>query len=180
MPNRRVPRLLADYVGPYREAKTLTEKVVEQCGLGKLMHDAGLTDFDPLIVVMRLVTEEILCLCPSLDRPKTRSAWCEAMRTLQQENHYLEHNRFIPCRFCDSAFEPEIDDDLLTLYLKWHDSQRLDDFLAIHRCRGCGGQLKALQTRKYKGDMHTPTPGSVQDDREWQYRLLHQGVGSYD
>src|SRR4051794_22345403 len=45
MPNRPIPRPLADYVGPYRQAKTLTEKVVEQCGLGKLMHDAGLTDF---------------------------------------------------------------------------------------------------------------------------------------
>lgn len=176
MPNRRLPPQILSYLGTCREPESAAEIVVEQCGLAKLMGDSGLTDGDPLIAVMHLVAEEVRGLRLSLHDPKGRATWCEAMQTLQDYSS-LEHNNLIPCRTCDQAFEPVIDDNLISLFLKWYDSQDVEDLLAIHRCPACGGQIVAKRTKKYAGDMHTPEPGSVDDAREWAGLLLqHTGL----
>lgn len=171
MPGRRIPPQIAAYLGPCREPDSPAEKVVEQCGLAKLMGDERLTDYDPLVVVMHLVTEEVEGLRLSLKKAKGRKAWGAAM-TILQKGHQLEHNTFIPCRTCDQAFEPVIDDELLTLFLTWYESHNVQDLLTIHRCPQCGGRLKAVRTKPYKGDMHTPEPGSVENDEEWAESLL--------
>ena len=64
MPGRRIPPQIMAYLGNCREPNGTVEKVVEQCGLGKFMGDEGLTTYDPLVVVMDLVTEEFLGLTP--------------------------------------------------------------------------------------------------------------------
>ena len=172
----RVHPFLMSYLGPCREPETAVEKVVEQCGLAKFMGDAGLTDYDPLVVVMHLVAVEVEGLRLSLKCPKGRKTWCEAMRTLHEDGS-LENNPFIPCRTCDHAFEPVIDEKLLALFLPWYEFQDVQDLIAIHRCPACGGQIAAERTKRYEGDMHTPEPGSVQDDCEWAQLLLqHSGL----
>jgi hypothetical protein len=163
--------MIGAYLGSCRKPETPVEKVIEQCILGKQMGDAGLTDFDPLITVMNLVADETRGLRLSLNGPKGRRTWCEAVAELQV-NKSLEHNRFIPCRSCDQAFEPVIDDALLDLFLPWYWSRNVLALLAIHRCPACGGQLKAKCTKKYHGDMHTPAPGSISSDEEWARQLL--------
>ncbi len=171
MPGRRIPSQLMAYLGTCRPTRGLVEKVVEQCGLAKLMGNAGLTDYDPLVVILHLVTEEILARGKSLDDPKIRKAWLRIVRRIQDEDD-LEHNAWIPCRYCDQAFKPLVGEKLLALYLKWHRSYSTEDLLAIHRCPACGGTIKAKSTKTYKGDMHTPAPGSVADDDDWRRRLL--------
>lgn len=171
MPGRQLPPEILAYLGPCRQPDTLVEKVVEQCGLAKFTGDAGLTDFDPLVVVMHLVTEEVLGLCRSFQKKAARSAWCEALRTIQSGGS-LEHNSFIPCRRCDQAFEPVVDEELLRLFLTWYRKQTIEALLAIHLCPSCGGSIRAERQKTYCGDMHTPEPRSIADDEEWAYQLL--------
>src|ERR1700681_903970 len=112
MPGRRLPDMIGDYLGECRPARTAVEKVMEQCGLAKFMGDWGLTDFDPLIVVMTLMTEEVIGLRLNLKKKHGRKVWLAAMAALQEGDAYLEHNETIPCRWCDKAFIPVIDDGL--------------------------------------------------------------------
>jgi hypothetical protein len=173
MPGRRVPDSIMAYLGPCREPSSAAEKVVEQCGLGKMFGDAGLTDYDPLVVVMRLVAAEVDGLGRSFTkRGKGRKTWLEAMTMLQEDNGTLEHNTHIPCRYCNMAFEPVIDETLLALFLVWYESDATEDLLAIHRCPACGGVLKAKHTKPYEGDFHTPAPASVVSDDAWVEELL--------
>jgi hypothetical protein len=166
-----------EYLGPCRQPVTVAENIIEQCGLAKFMGDAGLTDFDPLIKVMHLVAEEVEGLRLSLAKPKGRKAWCEVMTRLQEDDSILEHNLFIPCRSCDQAFEPVVDDRLLKVFLAWYRSFAVSDLLAIHRCPACGGKLAAKRTKTYRGDFHTPAPGSPASDEQWAELLLqHTGL----
>ncbi|MFH1417983.1 MAG: hypothetical protein ABII12_06840 [Planctomycetota bacterium] len=144
----------------------------EQCGLAKFMGDAGLMDYAPLVVVMHLVAEEVRNLELSLDQSEGRKVWLEALEMIQDGEGCLEHNTFIPCRTCDQAFEPVVDEKLLTLFLTWAETYSTEDLLAIHRCPACGGQLGVKRTEKYEGDMHTPAPGSIASDEEWDEVLL--------
>src|ERR1700687_2375040 len=96
MPGGRIPPEIGAYLGPCREPESAAEKVVEQLTLGKMMGDAGLIDYDPLVVVMRLVAEEVEELRLSLKGPKGRRAWCEALRMLQEGHGSLGHNTFLP------------------------------------------------------------------------------------
>lgn len=170
MPGRRIPSEILSFLGPCREAESATEKIVEQCGLAKLMGE-GLTDNDPLIVVMNLVAVEVRGLGLSLYEPEGRKTWCEAMHELQG-NYYLEHNTLLPCHRCDQAFEPVIDEALLTLFLSWFKKQSTKTLLSIHLCPACGGQLAAKRTKQYKGDYHTPAPGSCSSGEDWAETLL--------
>jgi hypothetical protein len=173
MPRRRnIPPEIRAYLGPCREPESAAEIVVEQLTLGKLTGDAGLTDYDPLVVVMGLVAEVVRELGLSPKGRKGRKVWCEAVQVLQDHDSILEHNTFLPCRWCDQAFEPVIDDKLLALFLAWHESAATEDLLALHRCPACGGQLAAKRAKKYDGDGHTPPPGSVASDEEWAELLL--------
>lgn len=106
-------------------------------------------------------------------RSEIVSVWCEAVRIMQDEDT-LEHRTFIPCRQCNKQFLPVIDEMLYTLFFRFLQTQRVEDFLAMHRCPNCGGSLLAEMTTTYAGDDHTPAPGSVADDREWAMRLLEK------
>jgi hypothetical protein len=155
-----------------RSIKELAKVVEERCAWSKLTSSDGLIDFDPLVVVMCLVDRK--CKEEGLKNGQAREVWFAVMTRLQANEYRLEHNRFIPCRYCDQAFEPVIDDKLLTLFLKWDGSRDVKDLLAIHRCPACGGQLVAKRTKKYEGDMHTPEPGSIsmEYDEDWAGILL--------
>jgi hypothetical protein len=150
----------------------IADEIAQACGWDKLTGRRGMDDFIPLVVVMVRVAQRIEERGGSFKKSKARWVWCEAMRVFQEDNSLLEHNSCIPCRTCDQAFEPVIDDALLTLFLAWHESCGLDDFLAIHRCPTCDGTLKAERTVQYEGDFYTPPPGSVADGKEWAERLL--------
>ena len=52
----------------------------------------------------------------SLEKPEGRKVWRESLQMLQIDNGTLEHNTFLPCRTCDQAFEPAIDEVLLDLF----------------------------------------------------------------
>lgn len=145
MPNRRVPQHLLDYLGPCRQPDTPAEKVVEQCHLAKFEEDGTLSDFDPLIVIMHLVAEEVRGLRLSPHGPKGRKAWIEAMSAVQTDG-VLEHNTCIPCRYCDQAFEPVIDKKLLKLYLTWEVANRggLLGYSSLSRLRRIDYRGKAL------------------------------------
>jgi hypothetical protein len=180
MPGRRIPREIRAFLGPCQEPESPAERVVEQCGLAKLMGDAGLTDYDPLVVVMHLVAEESRGLGFSLDAPEGREVWCEALTALQATSE-LEHNAFLPCRTCDQAFEPVVNDTLLALFLTLEKYHRARDLVALHRCPSCGGCLTAKRTKQYRGDMHTPTPGTVTSDLAWAEALLqHSELSPWD
>ncbi len=172
MPGRQIPPEIRAYLGPCREPRGLVEKVIEECGLAKLTGDSGLTDFDPLVVILTLVTSEIEGRGKSLDEPRVRRAWCEIVQRVQNDEAGLDHNSFLPCRFCDQAFEPVVDETLLALFLAWHRHGGTANLLAIHRCPACGGTLAAKETRQYEGDMHTPEPGHERTDEEWVALLL--------
>lgn len=176
MPGRRLPPEILAYLGPCREPETLAEEVVEQCQLAKFAGEAGLTDYDPLVVVMHLVTAEVIGVCRSFKKKMARTAWCEALRAIQKSNS-LEHNSYIPCRACDQAFEPVVDEKLLKLFLAWYRSGTLEALIAIHRCPACGGFLRAERQKTYRADMHTPEPRSIVDDEVWANELLrHSGL----
>lgn len=150
--------------------------IVERC-LGEKMFGGHFVDFDPLVKVMGFVTEVIGAKRLG-DNPKARRVWVKVVAELQATGD-LEHNRLIPCRYCDTAFEPVIGDQLLNLALAWHSSYATVDLLAIHRCPDCGGVLKGTRSEKYHGDHFTPAPGTIADDEAWASALLN-GPGPQD
>lgn len=158
----------------HRTSQEMADEVVERLRWGKLTGSLGLTDFDPLVYVMyhaaRAFKEGRL-----RHKPKAREAWCEAIRMIQ-EDVALDHNPCLPCHKCDTAFEPVVDDKLLDLFLAWFDSFSNEALLAIHTCPACGEQIGALRTKKYKGDMHTPTPDSAKSPEHWAEILLENCV----
>ena len=174
MPRRRVPAAVLPHIGAYREPLTPTEIVLEQVGLAKEFGEGGLSDFDPMVVVMELVAEEVRALRLSARGPKGGQVWMEAMEELQQGGVILqtEHNPFLPCRTCDRSFRPQIDRQLLALFLVWSDSRAPADLVAIHQCGECGGTLTELESKSYTGDAHTPAPVFVGTDEHWAEQLL--------
>jgi hypothetical protein len=171
--------VILEHLGAYRELETPVEKVIEQCSLAKLDRDWRLSDYDPLVVVMDLVTEEVRGLGLSPKGPKGSAVWIESMERLQAPDVLvdIEHNRFVPCRTCDRSFRPVIDRNILKLFLAWQATGKVEDLLAIHRCQRCGGTITELDAKPYEGDGHTPEPGTVADDREWARELLsHSGL----
>ena len=144
-------------------------KIVDRC-LGQ-KFDGCLTDFDPLVAVMEMVVE-IIGEKRLRENPKARRMWVRVLEILQKGGE-LEHNKLIPCRFCDTAFEPLVDEQLLDLCLTWLESYETSDLLAIHRCPSCGGTLKILNSTKYEGDGFTPIPGTIDNDDEWSHRLRY-------
>lgn len=133
-----------------------------------------LTDSAPLVSIMYLVAdeigkEELLAL-----QERACKAWCEAMKQIQEGVLILEHNEFLPCRWCDQAFEPVVDEDLLLVFLVWYEEHHsgTEAFLALHRCPACEGKIKAKQVKTYMGDMYTPKPGSIENDEWWADKLL--------
>jgi hypothetical protein len=171
--------MILEHLGPYREVETPVEKVIEQCNLAKLEGDWRLSDYDPLVVVMDLVTEEVRGLGLSPKGPKGSAVWIESVTKLQEPDVVvdIEQNRFIPCRTCNRSFRPSIDRNLLKLFLGWQATGTVEDLIAIHRCQRCGGTITELEHKTYEGDWHTPEPGTVADDREWARELLsHSGL----
>jgi hypothetical protein len=128
-----------------------------------------LTDLDPLVVIMEMVPQEFEG--KSFDDSKVRKASRRVIQELQADTSLLEHNKFIPRRRCKQAFEPVVDDKLLTRFLAWHESGDTQDLIAIHQCPACGGQIGAKQIKLYYGDFHTPEPGTIDDDT-WASSLL--------
>jgi hypothetical protein len=177
MARRRIPPQIMDHLGPCREPNGIVEKIIEQISLCKLMGDAGFTDFDPLVFVMYNVAEEIRARGGTFEKPKARRVWRDVVAHFQEDSGALEHNTFLPCRRCDQAFRPVIDDRLLTVFLSWYESQRVETLLALHQCPACGGQVGAARLKTYKGDWHTPAPGTIDDDESWALQLLsHVGL----
>jgi ribosomal protein S27AE len=150
--------------------ESLAEQIHERCYFAKQKQSA-LTDYDPLIVVAALIFREISNLDLDWTEPSVRKAWCTALDGLQKSGS-LDHNPFIPCRFCNQAFEPVVDENLLRLTLDYYETQDLGTVLKIHRCPACGGVLKAIRTKTYTEDMHTPESGTIQDDEQWRQHLL--------
>ena len=148
----------------------MAEKLDERCYFAKLKRTA-LTDYDPLVVIAALMFREIGNLDLDWNEPRVRKAWCMALEGIQTSGS-LGQNAFIPCRFCDQAFEPVVDENLLQLSLEYYETQELKTLLRIHRCPSCGGALKTIKTKTYRGDMHTPEPGTIQDDEQWREHLL--------
>ena len=169
MPGRRIPPDIMGYLGPCRQPRGFVEKVLEQCSLAKL--EGELTDFAPLVVIMTLVTEEFGS--KSFDDPKVRKAWCRVIQRLQADTSLLEHNNFIPCRRCNQAFEPVVDEKLLTLFLTWRETRGPQDLVAIHLCPGCGGQIEAKQTTTQE-DNDGLEPGTVDDDEVWADSMVEE------
>ena len=173
MSKRRLAQeILSNRVSSRKPDTGATKKVVEECGWAKFTDSVGLTDYDPLVTVMHLVTREVRKLGLSPKGPKGSQVWREAMEILQRDTGILEHNKLIPCRTCDEAYEPVVDDTLLRLFLAMEKSCTPKNLISIHRCPACGGQIAAKSTKKYEGDMHTPSPGSVEDDLEWANTLM--------
>lgn len=144
--------------------------IVESLLMRKMMGER-FVDFDPLVVVMAAIAEEIGEEKMRGD-PVSRRIWLQAVSQLQ-ESSSLEHNRFIPCRTCDVAFKPVIGDRLLDLFLALWPKHDTNDLLAIHRCVACGGSLEAIRSKKYVGDHFTPPPGTVSNDHAWASALLY-------
>lgn len=143
--------------------------VVGTIGWQKMTHTNCLTDFDPMVTVMCLLANEIGD--ENLKKPKGKNVWIEAMKEIQKGDS-IENNPRIPCRACDQAFTPIIDDVIFDLFVRWYESRRTSDLLAIHKCKACGGTANASATQKYKGDMHTPEPGNAKSDDHWAEMLL--------
>jgi hypothetical protein len=174
---RRVPSVLLPYLGEYTE-RPAEESIPSQLGQARIEGDDWrIIEFDPLAIVMDLVTEEVRALRLSPRGPRGSRVWISAMESLQDDVGILEQNRFIPCRTCNRAFLPTIDRHLIELFLSWEESGELDDFLAIHRCQRCGGTITELDSEEYEGDLHTPEPGEIDDDWEWACSLTrHSGL----
>ncbi|MGO9097916.1 MAG: hypothetical protein ACLP9Y_00165, partial [Mycobacterium sp.] len=155
--------MILPYLGQYREPETPVEVVLEQVGLTKEFGGAVLSDFDPLVVVMELVTREVRELRLSPRGPKGGQVWIDAMTELQagdgSHGRRIAHNRFLPCRTCDRAFRPEINHQLLNVFLAWSASRSAEDLVAVHRCHACGGTITELEAKVYEDDYHTPEPG---------------------
>jgi hypothetical protein len=172
MAGRQIPPQIMQYLGPCREPRGIVEKIIEQIRLAKCMGGGGFTDYDPLLFVMYVIGQEIEDHGGTFDKPKARRVWCKVLAHFQADGNDLEHNTFLPCRYCDQAFLPVIDEKLLTLFLAWYESQTDDNLLAIHRCPACGGTLEVVRSKTYKGDWHTPAPRTVHNDEEWAVALL--------
>lgn len=177
MPDRQVPAMILPYLGAYREPERPVEVVLDQLALTKEFDDSVLSDFDPLVVVMELVAQEVRGLRLSPRGPKGRQVWIDAMEELQigdgNRRHRIEHNRFLPCRSCDRAFRPAINRQLLAVFLVWSTSRSAEDLVTIHRCQACGGTLTELEAKVYSSDYHTPEPGFEGTDEKWSEQLLH-------
>lgn len=145
------------------------QKIIEALVWSKEIGEGG-GDFEPLITVMDAVAEEIGN--SKLSKRSGRKLWIEVMKDLQLSGE-LEHNQMIPCRYCDTAFEPVVSDQLLDLFLAWRHSQKSLDLLLIHRCQACGGKLETVRSCKYDGDFYTPRPGSIVDDVQWTSSILY-------
>jgi hypothetical protein len=170
-----VPDAVLRYIGETRDPQTPAERVLEQVGLEKLMSSSGyFSDFDPLVVVLELVTVEIEALGLSPRGPKGGAVWIEVVSAIQDPHNPCStgHNRFIPCRTCDRAFLPDVDVPLRRAFLAWHRTRKSPDLVAIHRCARCGGSIKELEAKTYGGDSHTPGPGFAGTDEEWSEELL--------
>ena len=78
-------------------------------------------DFAPLVVIMSRVAEMIVRRGGTFDKPKALKVWSEAISMVQSVDcDSFEHNTFIPCRSSDQAFEPVVDEVLVTLFLEWY------------------------------------------------------------
>lgn len=172
MGNRSLPKIVRDHLGPCRQPETMVEHIVEQCGLEKFMGQS-FTDNDPLVFVMDLVAEEVRDLDFKIESPVGRIVWQEAMKQLQAGEGYLEHNTYLPCRLCDQAFEPVVNNRLFERFLPWHQTGTYEYLLQLHQCEACGGDVAAEKVVNYKGDMHTPSPHSIDDDDDWCDALLY-------
>lgn len=156
-----------------RSVEEIVSDVIERMQGGKFTGSLGLTDFDPLVVVMNRLAWVMENKGATFDKPKARKVWLLATMEIQEDSFIVEHNRFTPCRYCETAFEPVVDDRLLDLFLAWNESiGSTEKLLDIHRCEGCGGTIKSKGTKKYQGDFHTPEPGSIDDDELWCHDLL--------
>lgn len=147
------------------DIERIQEQVENEC--------ARLCDFSPLVNVMSVVANEIHKQGGSFDNPSARAAWIEVMEWLQTWD--FGYNSRLPCRFCDQAFRPRIDELLLTAFLEWHTRRTVKTLIALHRCSNCGGSIAATHSKTYEGDHHTPTPGSIEDDGQWTEELLCEG-----
>lgn len=180
VPGRRVPDEILPYLGQCRELGTTVEAVLDQVLLTKEFGDGVLSDFDPLVVLMELVAQEVQARPLSPRGPRGGRVWMDAMVELQEtrlssdgrRGQMVEHNRFLPCRTCDRAFRPEVNRELVKVFMSWSASRSAEDLVAIHRCQACGGSLTELETRVYQDDYHTPEPGYEGTDAEWAQRLL--------
>lgn len=158
--------------GRRMKAKEFVRKVIEQCAMGKMVGDSGLTDYDPLVVVLAFVTEVVEEQGKSMAKPKVQKAWLRIVSRIQDGDGCLEHNVFIPCRNCDQAFEPVVDETLLKLFMAWRQSLSSKDLVAIHRCPSCGGTIGVKRMKRYEADGHTPEPVYAGSDEEWAELLL--------
>ena len=152
------------------------DDIVDRCNGEKF--DGCLSDFDPLVVVMEVVAD-IIGQKRLRENPKARQMWIRVMEHFQKDGD-LEHNTYIPCRYCDTSFEPVVDDELLDLFLNWLESNQTEQLLAIHRCATCGGKLKSLRSKKYVGDEFSPHFQMIDDDDEWRDSLLSDQEDSDD
>ncbi len=170
MSKRQLPAEIRAYLGPCQELESEVEEILEQCSLAKSCGE--LTDFDPLIAIMSLVADEVINLGYQLASLPGKQLWIKALTFIQDGDEGLDHNEFLPCRFCNQAFKPVIDDKAFSMFVAWRESCSYQDLIAIHRCPACDGQLQAVQGTVYSGDFHTPEPGTVSSDREWAQLLL--------
>lgn len=130
-------------------------------------------DNSPLVAVMWIVAYQIVQSGGSFAKPKCRKAWIDLMETIQyEERRVSDHNRYLPCRYCDQAFVPKIDESLLECFLEWYSTVSPDKLVALHKCQKCGGKIESIHVKTYEGDFHTPEPFSVSDDDEWQEILM--------
>jgi hypothetical protein len=166
--------MIFPYLGAYHEPETPVEVVLEQVRLAREFGGGVLSDFDPLVVVMELVAQEVRGIRLSPRGPKGGQVWIEAMSELQEDRLLgVGHNRFLPCRTCDRAFRPEINRQLLKVFLSWSASRSAEDLVALHHCQACGGTITELESKIYKDDYHTPEPGFEGTDEKWSEKLLH-------
>jgi hypothetical protein len=180
VPGRGVPDIILPYLGEHRDVATPVDIVLEQISLAKEFGNGLLSDFDPLVVVMELLAQGVRALRLSPRGPKGSRVCMDAMLELQEaapggdgrRGRMIQHNRFLPCRTRDRAFRPEVNRQLVTRFTTWSESRVVEDLLAIHRCRPCGGSLTELETRVYRDDYHSPEPGFEGTDAQWAERLL--------
>ena len=165
----RAPYDLLPVENAWFELEFHVDRIVELCELEKFTG-SYFTDYDPLISVMSFLGYEVRDTGVSLDSDVGCYLWKAALEKLQC-SPAMQHNSNIPCRKCNNAFAPVVDDTLFEMFLKWFRNDTTDNVLAIHCCPDCGGRLIAESTRSYDGDMHTPPPEKINDDEEWAEHL---------
>src|ERR1043166_1596095 len=100
-----------------KSSHAIAIKVIEAISWGRCIRSNGLTDFAPLVSLMYHVAAEIERRGGSFDKPKARKVWLKAMAELQEGNGWgIEQNHRVPCRYCNRAFWPVIDEQLLELF----------------------------------------------------------------